>query len=258
MARRVVGFLEYGKALDHLQALVSMSDAEDLKAIDSIIGDHDEFAVFRELPPGFEAVQESRPTLSTAKDHSELADAQRGLAWMIALARVEFGAVVSGFTEHPDPYMFVQPETFGYAETMQLLLEGVVSHYTSLQNDNAQADYLRENNNVQGALTVSRRLRIARSMLRPLMQPERSRYSEDQASQLETAAKDLDEAQVAVNVAISRFLTQVSTQQHDETVTREFVNACGRLLRAEKREIAAGTANITNFSPESRHESPNR
>lgn len=243
MARRVVGFLEYGKALDYLDRLVSMSDAADLEAIDAIIGDRDEFAIFRELPPGFEPDQESQNAVN--KDKPELAGSKRGLAWLIALARVEFGAVVSGFTDHPNPYMFVQPDNYAYAETMQLLLEGVVSHYTALQREEALEDYMSKNNGVQAALTLSRRLRIARSMMRPIMQPERSRYSTAQARQLETAAKDLDTAQTGVNNAIRTWLASTQkTETSQETVTREFVTACGQQISAERREIQAGTAQV--------------
>ena len=50
MARRVVGFLEYGKALDHLDHLVSLCTPEELAAIDVIIAGRDEFTIFNKLP----------------------------------------------------------------------------------------------------------------------------------------------------------------------------------------------------------------
>ena len=239
MARRVVGFLEYGNALDYLDRLASMSDKEDLAAIDSIIADHEEFAIFRELPRGFE-INGERKTLDRP---SGLPGAKQGLAWLIGLARLEFGAIVSGYTDHPKPYQYVQPDRYAYAETMQLLLEGVDSHYSALQQTDLFQERFRRADDVRVALTLSRRLRIARAMLQPIMATERSLYSSQQASQLEKAAFDLDKAQARINNGIRAWLA--STQQSSRSTDgfrREFVNACGQMLAAERQEIQAATA----------------
>ena len=53
MVRRLVGFYEYGNALDHLDQLTSMSDEEDFDAINEILADHREFDLFVKLPDGF-------------------------------------------------------------------------------------------------------------------------------------------------------------------------------------------------------------
>ncbi len=256
MARRVVGYLEYGRALDVFSELVSMSDEEDLAAYDAIIGTRSEFSVFNTMPEGFEETgDESRNQVASKTGETGLARANLGLPWLVALARLEFGAILAGFTEHPDPYQYLQPDSFAYTETMQMLLEGVASHYLTLQNDEVQEQYIKENANVQGALTLSRRVRIARAMLRPMMKEERSRYTSNQANQLEKAANDLDTAQASVNSAITKYLSQSATLVQDETVTREILNACGAQLAAERREILEGTATITRFpAPEaSRH-----
>ena len=253
MARRVVGYLEYGRALDTFGELVSMSDEEDLAAYDAIIGTRSEFAVFHTMPEGFdESGGESRNQVA---NETGLARANVGLSWLVALARLEFGAIVAGFTEHPDPYQYLQPDSFAYTETMQMLLEGAASHYLTLLNDEVQEQYIKENANIQGALTLSRRVRIARAMLRPMMKEERSRYTSNQANQLEKATNDLDTAQANVNSAITKYLSQTNTSEHTETVTSDLLRACGAQLAAERREIQAGTATITRFpTPEaSRH-----
>jgi len=247
MARRVVGYLEYGNTLAKLDRLVSLSDTKDLEAIDAIIGDRDEFALFRELPPEFDPDLRSE-NQNDGREGSEPADAKLGLAWVIALARVEFGAIIAGFTTHPEPYVFVKPDTYAYRETMQLLLEGVVEHYADLKNDEAFNDYLKRNNGFLAALTISRRIRIARSMLRPIMQPERSRYSTDQANQLEIAARDLDRGQKEVNSVITQMLSIRHSSESEETVTKYVTNQPG-MVNFLKWEIEAGTAKV-NIHPD--------
>ncbi len=245
MARRVVGFLEYGNALDYLDRLASMSDEQDFAAIDSIIADHDEFAIFCELPGGFQIEGDNRRSVG----QTSVPGGKQGLAWLIGLARLEFGAIVSGYTEHPSPYQYVQPDRYAYAETMQLLLEGVDSHYKALQQTNLSQDRFRGSDGVKVALTLSRRLRIARAMLRPIMEPERSRYTSQQASQLEKAAVDLDNAQVSVNKGIREWLASTQQSYHRTgSVQRDFINACGQMLVAEQREIQAGTTQVRPVS----------
>lgn len=71
-------------------------------------------------------------------------------------------------------------------------------------------------------------------------------YARNEAEQLGDWKKDLDQVQSLLTGKIYRFLnTQVS--RSTETVSREFVDACGRQLAAEKRELEAGTATVTNY-----------
>jgi len=247
MVRRLVGFHEYGHALDHLDRLASMSDKEDFDAINEILDDHREFDLFVKLPDGFRNVV-------SVSGVEELQDSRRsGLEWIIALARVEFGAMVSGFTSHPDPYQTVQPESFAYDATMQLLLEGVAGHYLALQDADklhAQLMKIHDDDQVRTALAKSRRVRIARMMLQALEKIDPASYSDQQAGQLAEVQQDLNRQQVALRRVISAWLmTQTSTERTVSSTSfeHEFVNACGIQLEAERRELASGTATVTNF-----------
>ena len=247
MVRRLVGFYEYGNALDHLDQLTSMSDEEDFDAINEILADHREFDLFVKLPDGFRG--------STSGDGVEDRQDNRrsGLEWIIALARVEFGAMVSGFTSHPNPYQSVQPESFSYNATMQLLLEGVEGHYLALldaKNLHAKLMDLHGDDQVRTALAKSRRVRIARMMLQALETIDRTTYTDRQANELAEVQRNLSRQQSILRSTIRAWLTaQTSREQNvsSQSFEHEFVYACGIQLDAERRELAAGTAKVTNF-----------
>ncbi len=247
MVRRLVGFYEYGNALDYLDRLASMSDKEDFDAINEILADHHEFDLFVNLPDGFRE--------NTSSDGVEdLQDVGRsGLEWIVALARVEFGAMVSGFTSHPTPYQSVQPESFAYNATMQLLLEGVAGHYSALQdakNLHAKLMKIHRDDQVRTALAKSRRVRIARMMLQALGKMDPATYSDQQASELVEVQRKLNVQQRNLRSIINVWLMTQTTEERSvssESFEREFVNACGVQLEAERRELAAGTATVTHF-----------
>lgn len=244
-ARRVVGFLEYGKALEHLDRLANWATPEELSAINSIIADREEFTVYNRLPEAF-APESGSQVLTESR---ETVTEHLGLDWVIALARVEFGAIVAAFTDHPDPYMFVTDDSFARSATLKLLLEGVAGHYRSMRDEANFADFEKQNGTIYSQLSYSRRVRIARAMLRPLVNTGPSSWTSEQARQIESCREYLEFAQTYLTAAIRSFLASRTYQgpTTTETRTREFAAACGRLLSAERREIRAGTARITRF-----------
>jgi len=241
MAARVVGYLEYGNALSNLDRLVSLSSEEELAAIDEIVRDHDEFTVYSNLSNQLPTAQQSgSPTNRVSTS------ARRGLAWVIALARVEFGAILAGFTDHPNPYMFVTPKTYDFKESIELLLDGVLSHYQVMERDKGFREATLQGGSIMNTLAYSRRVRIVQKMLEGAMKVGPSAYSPSQAQDLGSYHKDLDKAQDVLVARIRQYLA-ARTRQSDVTRTREFVQACGIQLRAEKRELSEGTATVRKF-----------
>ena len=98
---RFLGFLEYQQALDRLDTLARTCTPNELAGFDSIVRQRPEFAVYsnlaRDLPLGNTTLQiEPKRTGDDFKRH--------GLRWMMALARVELGAMLAVQTELPDPF----------------------------------------------------------------------------------------------------------------------------------------------------------
>ena len=181
-----------------------MSDKEDFDAINEILADHREFDLFVKLPDGFRG----NTSVNDVEDRQD--NRRSGLEWVIALARVEFGAMVAGFTAHPDPYQWVQPESIAYNATLQLLLEGVEGHYMALQDPaktDTQLKELYEDNRVKVALAKARRIRIARMMIQVLGRVELATYTDRQADQLGSVQRDLDHQQTEMRRIIRAFLS---------------------------------------------------
>ncbi len=254
MVRRLVGFYEYGNALADLDQLVSLANEEDLEVIDEIISDRGEFDVYLTLPDKFTPQSESYSTSGAVSGTRGSGNEFRksGLAWITALARVEFGAMVAGFTAEPNPFKDVTPDSHDYKSVMQLLMEGVAGHYSGLSKapqfaKKGRARY--KDATVQVALTLSRRARIARAMMAPLLAPGPSEYNPAQAYELAGYKSKLDEGQKRVNEDIKEFL---ATRRSAGTTsgTRRFVEGCASALAGERRELAAGTATVKRFPAE--------
>jgi len=161
-------------------------------------------------------------------------------------------AMIAGFTDYPNPFRDVTPQSHDYRSAMQLLLEGVVGHYTGLSANSqftGKGRVKRKDLSIQNSLTLARRTRIARAMLAPLLALGESEYNPAQAYELGGYHSDLEKGQELVNTSIKLFLTARQSSQSG-TTDSEFVNACGLQLRAEQRELAAGTATVTHFPRE--------
>src|SRR5262245_48692120 len=101
LVNRVVGYLEYSQALTNFDRLLEVATPSELSAMQSLIEDHPEFTIYTNLSQRFE----TGPTmLSERPEHTGDDFAHRGLDWMMALARVELGAMAAGFTTSTDPF----------------------------------------------------------------------------------------------------------------------------------------------------------
>src|SRR5437773_1672294 len=91
--RRLVGYLEYSRALSLLDPLVTGATTDELRMMDQIVTSREEFTVYTNLSrriPKKGASSLDEPAGAAAKY------GQRGLAWVMGLARVELGAMVAG------------------------------------------------------------------------------------------------------------------------------------------------------------------
>jgi len=129
---RVVGYDEYCECLRNLEQLVRLSNQSQLKAIDEYIQMKDEYVVYTNLARRFETKPSklSEPRLSPNDDF-----ARRGLPWVMALARVEVGAMLAGFSSVKRPMLAVNPTAIERNAYRELLLDGMRTHYLHLYQD---------------------------------------------------------------------------------------------------------------------------
>lgn len=208
MIYRLVGFVEYGKALEHFDALLQAVTPEELQAVEQIITASDEFAVYtvtqKAAAPG-------------AGTNNLTAASHRGLAWMMALARVEMGAMIGAFAQDTNPFENVRPSRFEMTAYRELLLEGARSHYVALSSDPELQQVARRSPPDARTLTYLRRTNLARHFV---------------ISAARAGAQDFTPAQQAELL----------------TVKTELDNLFGGFVRTIQEYLASGTTNTTSSS----------
>lgn len=106
--KRVVGMLEYYLALEYLQPVWDDATVDERKIMDDIVSSAQEFAYFRDVQALADAVQ---------KRHSTI--------WVLALARLEFNAIVAGFSHAERPFAWSTDNAESRNAYHDLLLESL-------------------------------------------------------------------------------------------------------------------------------------
>ncbi len=96
-----VGYLEYTAALWHFERLLKLSTPAERQAIDEMIASDERFVIHSNLSSTFDRTY-SQSTLRVPPRAPDARAAQpherRGLSWVMALARIELGAMRAAFT----------------------------------------------------------------------------------------------------------------------------------------------------------------
>ena len=238
---RLVGYYEYGNALRELDKLIKMSTQEELYELDKMVAERDEFTVYTNLS------RKLRSGPSSLNEPLDEKREQRGLRWVTALARAELGAILAAFTDAPKPFEIVANPEFDLKEYREVLLDGARSHYWALVNDPRLRSITRSLRVNSQVLSYSRRLVMARAMLRAAVKSGIDEYSPVQLRELSSWKESLDETQTYLTGKIRAHLQGTVNRSDPVTSSSEFIDACGALLRAETREISSGRATVTNY-----------
>ena len=248
---RIVGFFEYVNALRNLDSLIKGLPPEQLKAIDDYVKKQPEFTVYVNLS---RLIPQKPSTLGEKPLRAGDPFARRGLAWMTALARTEVGSMLAVHTQVSRPFRFVGPTRFDGKEYRELLFDGARTHYWALQNDRAFPAALRSVSVNDGLVAYSRRLLLSRALLHAAVgssAPES--FYPAQRSELMAWKRFMDGAQAAIVLKIQRYLTdKVNTKVERTSRSGYLSRVCQSILRAEKREIARGTAKVKSIGKGSR------
>lgn len=167
---RLVGFVEYTKALEHLDQFVKDASLPELELADEIVRDSDQFIIYTNLSRPLE----KQPNLLSERGKNERDDfARHGLPWVLGLARIELGAMLAGFTSAADPFQLTvppqksprSPERYGAEEYLELLVDGMRTHYWSLKSDPEVWNYRKTGVPEEHLVTYTRRVTVARQFL---------------------------------------------------------------------------------------------
>ena len=239
---RVVGFLEYGAALNHLDPLVASASQVELAAINAILADRPEFAVYPQVAPRLQRVP------STLVPAAGTSAARRGLEWVLALARAELGGIAATFGNHRAPFAAVRPTQFEKEAYKTLLMDGAQTHYWALVNDQEVAQVARSVPDTK-MLAYIRRLNAVRHFLHAGANGSLPELKPPQIAEILVQDKQLNTLRQNFTETVSDYLAAMNARSTSAmTSSRDSVAACAAQLRGEAAELQAGTATVQSFN----------
>ncbi|HQR08105.1 MAG TPA: hypothetical protein PLN21_14850 [Gemmatales bacterium] len=235
---RVVGTLEYLSALRNLDAFLQAASREELAAADKFVSSRPQFTVFTQLADRFKQGPGTAQTSPAAQQASQ----KRGLMWVVALARLEAGAILATFTTLSTPFEMVGPTKWELPAYKELLMDGAQTHYLALANDSNVATVALKLPDTE-TLAYIRRLNLARSMLSAAARSNAAELSPHDWSELEVEDRQLlatrDRFVLRVNKSLNSYSKESKTITGEQYTT---MKTCILALRGEQVELAAGTA----------------
>lgn len=228
LINRIVGFLEYSKALESFDELAALAKYDEMKAIDEIIKSEPEFTVYTNLS---RRLEQGRSSLAETPRGPSDDFARQGFNWVTALARVEVGAMLAGFTDHPNPFAAVAGKGYDIVEFKEMLIDGAKLHFWALINDPDFAEVTKVFKPNAQTLTYVRRLNVATAFVYAAVGLTGLELSPLQKEEVATYAKNLDDARSAFKTAIQVYLTTVFSKTNTNTTSNttnnsQFIEFC--------------------------------
>ncbi len=117
---RIVGYYEYSQALRYFTALLKRSNADDIKAYNSYIAQRPELFI----------IDGKRPAKNDSKDKT--VESTTGIFDLMALARIELGAVKSAFMGEKNAFFNKSVPLHEYPALRNQLMIGINAHRQNL------------------------------------------------------------------------------------------------------------------------------
>ena len=220
---RIVGFLEYAMALKYLDQLALAASVEEMDAINEIIKSEPEFKIYtnlaRKLP--------MPPSSLAERPQNEQDDFSRhGFKWVTALARVELGGMLAGFSLHPAPFAAVAGKGYDAEEYMELLVDGARTHYWAMVNDPKFKQILRKFEPNGETLTYLRRLNLTEAFIGAAVAIAPQKYAPVQVAEFQSFLKPIKDARQNLRLSIELHLSQVRTASTTSKNKYSIVEEC--------------------------------
>jgi hypothetical protein len=242
LVNRVVGSLEYGRALALLSQFLAAASPDEIRVAEQIVSDHDEFTVYTNLSRRIEA----RPgPLSEQSDRAQDKFARRGIAWIMALARVEVAAMAAGFSPDPEPFAKGRPSPYELAAYREMLEDSMRTHYWSLNRDRTPGTMRRGVTSDQQGIAYVRRTTLALKFLREVRNERQGQLTLVQQTELDTWEQQLRDLQ-------SHLLYNV-LGVHDAVISSRsfdnlYLHKCGTTREQILDDIRSGRATVNGAS----------
>lgn len=163
MIYRLVGYFEYSRALSLLDQLLNQVTAEELKVIEEIVKEQNQFAIETNLS---RKLQQQPSTLAELPQMPNDTFERRGLGWVMGLARVELAAMMTGFTAADDPFFISRPSRYELPQYLEVLEDAARTHYWALRNDPVTKNFVRAGLTEPQAIAYFRRITTAMEFLK--------------------------------------------------------------------------------------------
>jgi hypothetical protein len=193
--KRVVGYTEYGAALARFDRLLEIVTPGELEAIEKLVQGRDELAVYSNLS---RRLEQKPGILSERSERSGDNYERRGLKWMMALARVELGAILAAFTENQDPFQMVRPSKYELPEYTEILEDSMRAHYWALRNDPVVKNLRSGLTSDTQAIAYARRVAVAIEFIRAVRTLRGQEYSVNQRNELDKWQLELTELERSI------------------------------------------------------------
>jgi hypothetical protein len=255
---RFVGSYEYYNALESFTKLLNISTTEEIPVYDLILNDRPEFTYFNGVNTAFP----SKPDLKKADpfQRKKYYDTfqKKGLAAMMALARIELAATMSMYGSDEKPFESIFNGNFGLEQYVAVLSDDVVAHMKSLAQEPKFMAVTRRGNKIDTwTLAYLRRLKLIRDMLGTLSDvgdetaKARIRPYDKKLGKYERRLVNHIADQTGTKTLSSSTETETRRRKYKSlTVSRNLISNCNDLVRGtttstgppRKKKMSAGDA----------------
>jgi len=202
-----------------------------LKIADSILAESERFRIDTNLSRSIEGPTRFAELPTSAKDDFR----RTGLAWLTALARVELGAMLAGFTTIPRPFNVVTPTEFDQAQFGELLMDAYRTHFWTFRQDPAVKQFRVRGMPFQELIPYGRRTQMIHRFREAALEMFGLQMTQAQIGELISQAEEIRQTELAFLYCYAKS----HTAQQESTIDAHFRWACPPLAEAARREIQA-------------------
>ena len=227
---RLVGSFEYVRALEAFHQLLSMSSTDELAIYDEVLKERIEFSFVNGVNLAFAAPPDLLQSREGDRARFSNEFLKKGLAWMMALARIELSATSSLYGNSRYPFESLDVTPYDAAPFVDILRDDVLAHLRSLAQEPGFREVTRRSRKPDTwTLAYLRRIKLIRDMLATLERvggPTVSADIQPLNKELDKYRRDLVES---VQIATGNFSTidiYRSSDTRDVTFSKTVVGIC--------------------------------
>lgn len=226
---RIVGSYEYVNAIESLERLIAISNTEELATYDRFLEDRPEFTYFSGLAeqfglPSGDLTKHPQFEIAGFKNRYE----KKGLAAMLALAKVEIGATISMYGKSREPFNEFGPlGQLDYQQMISIIADDVHAHMYSLEKEKEFKKVLR------GPLRTAtvnylRRLKLIKDMIDVLK-------ATGTISEFKGMSKHRKTIKLQISVMRSNIMAYAIGEDESSTTTSTSIGNGGHLHESARR-----------------------